>query len=43
MRARSIAATAWVRPRAATLETMTATSVKKTKAATLAGSAIVNV
>ena len=34
-----MAATAWVRPRAATVETMIATSVKKTKAAMLVGSA----
>ncbi len=43
VRARAIAATAWVRTRAATLETMTAMMMKKKKAATLVGSVIVNV
>ena len=43
VRARAMAATAWARPRAATFDTMTATSVKKMKAATFTGSAMVNV
>jgi hypothetical protein len=38
-----IAVTAWMRTRAATLETRTATSMKKKKAATLTGSVIVKV
>jgi len=43
LKARVIAATAWVRTRAATLDTMTAIMMKKTKAAILVGSVIVNV
>ena len=43
VRTLSIAESAWVRTRAATLETTTAISMKKKNAATLVGSVIVKV